>query len=199
MGGQPLAQRLHDKPCVWGFGGLDSLIPEGIAKGLIGHPFNCPDMIGGGDLSAFSAERPLDQELFVRFAQCSALFPMMQFSLAPWRVLDERHLAAVRAAVELRQSLQPEIMSLVRHAARTGVPIVRALAYHWPGYEEIHDQFLLGETIMVAPVLEAGARVRAVTMPPGRWRDASGIEVDGPAEIALEVTLESLPWWRRVQ
>jgi alpha-glucosidase (family GH31 glycosyl hydrolase) len=72
MGGQPLAQRLHDKPAVWGYGGLGSLIPEAIAQGLIGHPFNCPDMIGGGDLKSFTGGAPLDQELFVRFAQCSA-------------------------------------------------------------------------------------------------------------------------------
>ena len=42
MGGQPLAQRLHDKPPTWGAGGLASLIPEAIAQGLIGHPFICP-------------------------------------------------------------------------------------------------------------------------------------------------------------
>ena len=107
MGGQPLAQRLHDKPAVWGYGGLGSLIPEAIAQGLIGHPFNCPDMIGGGDLAYFTDGAPLDQELFVRFAQCSALFPMMQFSLAPWRVLDDRHLAAVLAAVRTRQAGYP--------------------------------------------------------------------------------------------
>ncbi len=42
MGGQPLAQRLHDKPQTWGHGGLASLIPEGIVQGLIGHPFTAP-------------------------------------------------------------------------------------------------------------------------------------------------------------
>lgn len=115
------------------------------------------------------------------------------------RVLDERHLVAVRAAVDLRQSLLPEIMSLVRHAARTGEPILRALAYHWPGYESVHDQFLLGETILVAPVLEAGARVRQVAVPPGQWRDPEGTVHEGPAMIDLPVTLESLPWWRRVE
>lgn len=83
MGGQPLAQRLHDKPRSWGTDGLLSLIPEGIAQGLIGHPFTCPDMIGGGELGSFENGEPVDQELFVRFAQCSALFPTMQFSLAP--------------------------------------------------------------------------------------------------------------------
>ena len=66
MGGQPLAQRLHDKPRVWGDGGLASLIPEAIAQGMIGHSFNCPDMIGGGELGSFRDGKPLDQELFVR-------------------------------------------------------------------------------------------------------------------------------------
>jgi hypothetical protein len=46
MGGQPLAQRLHDKPPLWGARGLLSLVPECIAQGLIGHPFVCPDMVG---------------------------------------------------------------------------------------------------------------------------------------------------------
>ena len=124
MGGQPLAQRLHDKPRSWANDGLNSLIPESIAQGLIGHSFNCPDMIGGGELDSFRDGAPLDQELFVRFAQCSALFPMMQFSLAPWRVLDDRHLSAVLAAVNTRQALMPDLSRLFDHAARTGEPIL---------------------------------------------------------------------------
>src|SRR5580765_223927 len=100
LGGQPLAQRLHDKPRRWDDAGLQSLVPEGIAQGLIGHPYTCPDMIGGGELGSFADGAEIDQELFVRFAQCSALFPMMQFSLAPWRVLDDQHLSAVKAAVD---------------------------------------------------------------------------------------------------
>jgi len=90
MGGQPLAQRLHDKPPTWGADGLASLIPEAIAQGLIGHPFICPDMIGGGELDVFTTFG-VDPELFVRYAQCAALFPMMQFSVSPGRVLDDRH------------------------------------------------------------------------------------------------------------
>lgn len=198
MGGRPLGQRLHDKPCRWGAGGLGSLIPESIAQGLIGAVFNCPDMIGGGDVVDVLAGESIDPELFVRFAQCSALFPMMQFSLAPWRVLDADHLAAVAAAVELRQALLPEIMALVRHAADTGEPILRPLAYHHRGYDAVRDQFLLGEDLLVAPVLERGATTRRVLLPPGRWMAADGAGVTGPSEIELPVTLASLPWWRRV-
>jgi alpha-glucosidase (family GH31 glycosyl hydrolase) len=199
MGAQPLAQRLHDKPSTWGAGGLASLIPEAVAQGLIGHPFNCPDMIGGGDTAYFTGDALLDQELFVRFAKCSALFPMMQFSLAPWRVLDERHLAAVRAAVRVRQRLRPRLKKLIDEAAGTGEPILRPLAYHFPGYETVADQFLLGADLLCAPVLESGATRRPVRIPPGAWRGVDSRLVAGPADIEVEVTLESMPRWERVE
>ena len=197
MGGQPLAQRLHDKPPLWGARGLLSLVPESIAQGLIGHPFVCPDMVGGGDVNYCSADRPVDQELFVRYAQCAALFPMMQFSMAPARVLDADHLHAVQAAVRLRQSLANEILDLVNEAATSGEPILRPLAYHFSGYEHVHDQFLLGERILVAPVLRQRASTRSVEVPPGNWIDEDGHLFTGPGTVELPVGLESIPWFRR--
>ena len=197
MGGQPLAQRLHDKPPLWGARGLLSLVPECIAQGLIGHPFVCPDMVGGGDVNYCSADRPVDQELFVRYAQCAALFPMMQFSMAPAGVLDADHLRAVQAAVRLRQSLANEILDLVNEAAASGEPILRPLAYHFSGYEHVHDQFLLGERILVAPVLRQRASTRSVEVPPGNWIDGDGHSFTGPDTVELPVGLESIPWFRR--
>jgi alpha-glucosidase (family GH31 glycosyl hydrolase) len=197
MGGQPLAQRLHDKPPLWGARGLLSLVPESIAQGLIGHPYVCPDMVGGGDVNYCSADRPVDQELFVRYAQCAALFPMMQFSMAPARVLDADHLHAVQAAVRLRQSLANEILDLVNEAATSGEPILRPLAYHFSGYEHVHDQFLLGERILVAPVLRQRASTRSVEVPPGNWIDEDGHLFTGPGTVELPVGLESIPWFRR--
>ena len=196
MGGQPLVQRLHDKPPTWGPDGLGSLIPEAIAQGLIGHAFVCPDMIGGGDLGVFRSVG-VDPEFFIRYAQCAALFPMMQFSASPARVLDEIHLAAVLAAVELHQQLVPEIGALAEHAARTGEPILRPLAYHHPGYEHVVDQFLLGEDILAAPVLDRHATSRSVVLPAGTWKAADGSSYEGPTTIDLPVTLSSIPWFRR--
>jgi alpha-glucosidase (family GH31 glycosyl hydrolase) len=194
--GQPLAQRLQDKPQRWGAEGLESLIPESIAQGLLGFAFNCPDMIGGGEVGDADSGTGLDQELFVRFAQCSALFPMMQFSIAPWRVLDGRHLTAVKDAVAVRERFLPDIELLVQHAADTGEPILRPLAYSHAGYEEVHDQFLLGDRILVAPVLERGATERTVRIPPGTW-SRDGDRVAGPTELTVSVELESLPVWVR--
>ncbi|MFZ1410175.1 MAG: glycoside hydrolase family 31 protein [Micropruina sp.] len=202
MGGQPLAQRLHDKPATWGADGLLSLIPESIAQGLIGHPFNCPDMVGGGELGFAAGHPDIDQELFVRYAQCAALFPMIQFSMSPKRALDDLHFGAVMAAVALHQQLVPEILDLARAAATTGEPIVRPLAFHVAGYDDVKDQFMIGANILAAPVLERGAMKRRVVLPPGEWVLAGGSDeaqpvFTGPATIDLDVTLTSIPWFRR--
>lgn len=199
-GGQPLAQRLHDKPGRWDEAGLLSLIPEGIAQGLLGYPFNCADMVGGGALG-LTERSDLDQELFVRYAQVAALFPMLQFSLAPYRVLDPEPLAAVLDVVRLRQRLLPELLSWVDDAARTGEPILRPLAYDFPGdtiAEQIVDQFTLAGAVLVAPVLQKGATSRRIWFPAGRWQAADGAMHEGPAWAEIPVSLADLPWFRRV-
>ena len=196
MGGQPLAQRLHDKPSLWDGHGLASLIPESIAQGLIGHPFVCPDMVGGGDLKRTQREAH-DQELFVRYAQLAALCPMMQFSLSPHRALDVEPLAAVLAAVQLRQELLPELLAMVSEAARTGEPILRALAYDDPSDDGTTDEFTLAGRILVAPVLEKGATSRAVRLPAGTWLATDGTLYTGPDTIDVPVSLATLPWFRR--
>ncbi|MEV7623884.1 glycoside hydrolase family 31 protein [Actinoplanes sp. NPDC089786] len=194
-GGRPLAQRLHDKPPSWTGDGLASLIPELVAQGLIGHAFTCPDMVGGGEIDAVTRAGAVDQEFFVRYAQIAALAPMTQFSILPDRVLDARHRAAVRAALDIRRTLLPLILDLVDHAAATGEPIVRPMAYH--GFEHVNDQFLLGPDLLVAPVLHPGAAERTVLLPPGRWDADNGETLTGPATISTPVDLERIPHFRR--
>lgn len=60
-----------------------------------------------------------------------------------------------------------------------------------PGYEAVKDQFLLGDGILCAPILEPDASTRGVVLPSGRWRDNDGSITEGPAEIVLDVRLES--------
>lgn len=200
MQGQPLGQRLTDTEPHWGVKGLASLIPWGLAQGLVGYAYGCPDMIGGGLAEDF--EQPgysFDAELFVRWAQCSALFPMMQFSLAPWRVLDDAHLEHCLAAARLHADLGEEILRLVEHAARTGEPVQRHLEYVYPGhgYAAVNDQFLLGDDILVAPVTVKGARSRTIAFPPGTWHGDDGSTVEGPTTETIEAPLSRLPWYRR--
>ena len=95
--GWPLAQRIRDREHEWDERGLATLLPDGLAQGLLGYAFTCPDLIGGGSWLKFTLPGfVVDEELFVRYAQCSALFPMMQFSLSPWRVLSKRSMEICR-------------------------------------------------------------------------------------------------------
>ncbi|WP_432562670.1 glycoside hydrolase family 31 protein [Kineococcus sp. SYSU DK003] len=196
QGGQPLAQRLQDKPPSWGSDGLGSLVPELVAQGLLGYAFSCPDMVGGGEIGAVTGE--VDQEFFVRYAQIACLAPMVQFSVSPARVLDAEHLAAVHAALALRAELLPLLLGLVQAAATTGEPVVRAMAYHEPGTEHVSDQFLLGPDLLVAPVLERGATHRDVVLPAGHWRGPDGTLFQGPAQVRVVCDLRTVPRFARV-
>jgi alpha-glucosidase (family GH31 glycosyl hydrolase) len=202
MGGQPLIQRLRDKHHVWGKEGLADIIPNGIAQGLAGYSFICPDMVGGGNIASFTDPAfRLDQELFVRTLQCSVLFPVLQFSIAPWRVLDEEHWLFCRTAIEIRERLASTILDLVASSATTGEPILRPMSYVFPdsGLAGINDQFMLGENILVAPVCTKGARSRKVSFPVGNWVGDDGEVIVGPCLRDVEAPISRLPWYQIAQ
>lgn len=195
--GQPLAQRLQDTPPAWGDAGIGKLVPRMIAQSLMGYAYCCPDMVGGGEISAVQDQETTDQEFFVRYAQVAALAPMIQFSASPSRLLDEEHLAAVLGALQLREEHVERILALAEEAARTGEPILRPMAYHQPGTEDVLDQFMLGEDVVVAPVIERGARSRRVVLPTGTWADAQGRRHEGPTTIDVDAPLAALPVFLR--
>lgn len=193
MGGQPLVQRLHDKNHDWG--DLQKLIPHMLLEGLMGYPFSCPDMIGGGQFTSFLDGAVIDQELVVRSTQIHALMPMMQFSVAPWRILDQTHFNAVLDAVELRDSFKDQILDLAKQAALTGEPIVRSMEYVFPhkGYTHIDDQFMLGNDVLVAPLQQSGEGTRKVVLPKGKWKSDDGKTYRGGKLIEVHVPLNRLP------
>jgi alpha-glucosidase (family GH31 glycosyl hydrolase) len=198
MGGQALAQRLRDKEHTWE--DLRKLVPGILNQGLMGYPFACPDMIGGGEYLSFRDRAAVDQELVVRAAEVHALMPMMQFSVAPWRVLSPENLGICRRMARLHADEGPHILELAREAAVSGEPIARPLEYAWPGrgYADVVDEFLLGSDLLVAPVTRAGARGRRLVVPPGRWEGDDGSVVLGPTTIQIDVPLARLPRYRRV-
>ena len=197
--GKPVIMRLHDKPHTWD--ALRRLIPDMLAAGFVGCPFICPDMIGGGEWTAFLPGAPFDPELFIRSAQVHALCPMMQISASPWRVLPPAHQLFFREAVALRQRFAPRFVELAKESARTGEPMMRALEYVFPGKgcAEIKDEFLMGDDLLVAPVLEKGATSRRVVLPPGAWHATDGTRFEGPAEIEVDAPLARLPYFVRLR
>ncbi len=198
-GGKRVIQRIRDRGHKWDGDGLSTLIPNATAQGLIGHPFVCPDMVGGGEWTYRELNIPTDKELFVRMAQCSALFPMMQFSWAPWEALDEEHLALVKAAHDMHNAFSEKILRLVDKAECDGEPILRALEYNYPasGYERVNDVFMLGEDILVAPVIVKGQTVREIPLPYGSWRGFDGKLYEGGKTVSIPVTIGDLPFFEK--
>jgi alpha-glucosidase (family GH31 glycosyl hydrolase) len=192
MAGQPLAQRLHDKMHTWE--DVQKLIPHMTTESLSGYTFSCPDMIGGGNWVSFIDMKSYDQDIVVRSAQIHALMPMMQFSVAPWRILDTEHLEAIKKAVKIREKYTPLILELAHQSAKTGDPIISSMEYSFPnqGFEKVMDQFMLGENILVAPV-DKKTTSRAVILPKGKWIDELGKTWKGGQTYNIEVPLDRIP------
>lgn len=199
MAGLPLAQRLRDKGHRWG--DLAKLIPDQMSQSLMGYAYTCPDMIGGGEYRSFLEGSVIDEELVVRSAQVHALMPMMQFSVAPWRILSAENNQICNKMATLHLEMGEKILQLAREASKTGEPIVKPMALAFPnaGYERLKDQFVLGTDIIVAPVVEQGARSRSVVLPAGVWKDEKGDVYKGGQAIKIQAPLERLPYFTRVE
>jgi alpha-glucosidase (family GH31 glycosyl hydrolase) len=197
MAGLPLAQRLRDKKADWE--DLQKLLPDMLVSSLVGYNYNCPDMIGGGEFNSFINGGKIDQEMMVRSAQCHALMPMMQFSVAPWRILDENHHNAIKKSMALREQFTPLIMQLVDEAAKTGEPIIRLMDYVFPnqGYETVLDQYMLGSKILVAPQQTKG-NTRTVKLPKGKWKADDDTLYDGGKMTTINVPLDRLPYFIKI-
>jgi alpha-glucosidase (family GH31 glycosyl hydrolase) len=198
MAGLPLAQRLRDKTHKWS--DLIKLIPDQMSQSVIGYAYTCPDMIGGGEYQSFLNGATIDEELVVRSAQVHALMPMMQFSVSPWRVLSNENAAICLKMSKLHEQFGPQILELARAASKTGEPIVKPMELAWPGngYELIKDQFVLGQDIIVAPVVEKGVRSRKVILPKGDWLSEDGQNYKGGKTIEVAVPLDRLPYFRKI-
>lgn len=193
----PIFFRQWDKTSNWTeANGLRSVISGLLSLSLTGYPFVLPDMIGG---NAYQ-ELP-DAELMIRWTQLNALLPAMQFSLAPWDFGPEC-VEVCRRYSELHLEFAPAIVQLAEEAARTGEPIVRPLFWLAPHDERAwlcDDEFLLGNDMLIAPVVQPGERARDIYLPPGRWRDHwTDRAYDGPLTLTdYPAPLDHLPIFHR--
>ena len=92
----------------------------------------------------------------------------------------------------------PRILELAQASAATGEPILRPLAYVFPdgGYEDVKDEFLMGDDLLVAPMVTKGTS-RAALIPPGHWKADDGALIAGPAHRTFEVPLGRVLYFER--
>jgi alpha-glucosidase len=157
----------------------------------------------GHDVGGFGGGPP-DPELFVRWMQNAAFHP--RCGVNSWRIEDPEPapwmhaevIPLVREILRFRYRLIPYFYSLFWESSRTGHPVIRPLVYQFQGDPLCHTEscdFMLGPNQLVASVLEARARTRAVYLPKGSawydWHD--GDYFVGGDCVMLEAPLERTP------
>ncbi len=180
--------------------GLPTVVPCMLSLGLAGIPFVTHDIAGfSGGPSTF--------ELFARWVELGAFTPIMRTHeglarTANWNWdSDAATIAHVRRFARIHEALAPELERLADEAARTSAPMVRALSLVHPQeplVRGVSDEFLLGDALLVAPVVEPGATQRPVVLPPGTWFHVwTGARFEGPGLIEIDAPLGSPPVFSR--
>ena len=180
--------------------GLRSLVPDLLNRGVGGQFGFTTDIGGYSDL----LDGPPDDELFTRWSELSALTPFFRVhnsanagTRRPWDFAPATY-GRWLALSALHDRATPLIRRLWREARRTGIPPLRPLWLDDPSAARVDQQFLLGEDVLVAPVVVEGATSRAVRFPRGCWQrpDGSG-RTNGPATRTVAAPLGELPYFFR--
>ena len=177
-------------------------IPIITGMGLSGQPNE------GADIGGFAGPAP-SEELFVRWVQNGIFQPRFSIHSAsndntvtePWMFRDSAPL--IRDAILLRYRMTPYLYSAEYEANQTGAPIMRALVYEFQNDEQVYDEsfeFLCGRDILVANVIEEGAKTKKVYLPAGcKWYDWNDKFkcYEGGQTIELPVDLTTIPLFIR--
>lgn len=197
----PVFLQMSDKESSWGYeNGLKSLIPTLLALNIVGYSFVMSNMIGGNGYG----NKP-SKELFIRWLQASTFMPCLQFSYTPWDY-DEETLKIAKKFTSLHAEYADLIVDLAEQKIMNGTPI--NLPIWWLNPSDImtfgiDSEYLLGENLLVAPILEEGATSRDIYLPVGTWeqkvRSNATTVISGPVWIrGYRVELDELAYFVRL-
>ena len=97
----------------------------------------------------------------------------------------------------MRYKFIPYLYDLMWNCEKTGYPVMRPLFFHYQSDEEtlcMNDEFMFGENILVAPVLEQGKLAREVYLPEGEWYDYwTNEKTEGKKYIVKKTPLDVCP------
>ena len=187
----------HTVPCHWGGdqqsqnSELASVLKAGLSAAASGMIF------WGFDLAGFAGPLPT-LDLYRRATQMACFCPIMQWhsepdggqfrelmpgaegnnERSPWN-MEESYaapgfMAEMRYWHKLHEQLRPYLWKTAQDCVRDSKPFMRPLIYEWPNdinAVNCQDEYLLGDDLLVAPLLEENATSREVYLPEGVWFD----------------------------
>jgi alpha-glucosidase len=174
---------------------LQQTISTILGLGLSGHAF------AGVDIGGFSGSP--SAELYLRWFQMATFLPLFRTHSAigtkprePW-VYGEPTTSIVRKFLLLRYKLLHYLYSLAWDTAHSGIPPIRPLFWDDPddlSLWDIGDEFLLGNELLIAPIVSEGKNTRQINLPHGRWYSFWDDKLYvGPKEFEVEANLEVIP------
>ncbi len=204
-------------PMVWG-GDQDTDFSEGkglpagltaaLNLGMSGVPF------WGSDISGYHYlyNPPPDKELYLRWTELGALSVDMHDenegagsgpSSDRWQIWNDQESQDVyRAMAQLHTELIPYLRLAVNEARATGLPVMRHLYLYFPNDPNVWsltDEYMLGDSLLAAPVVTRGATSRSVYLPEPEYYDFfSGARVTGAGQVTANATLDQVPLYARV-
>ena len=180
-------------------GGLPTAISRGLSLSVSGYPFYGSDI--GGFRDGPNSGAPTTEAL-LRWAEYAAFGTIMQLggggpSHDPWdTTLFDADAAGIYATyAQLHMQLHPYLYTLALAAGTDGTPVNRPARFV---YDCACDDamFLLGDDVLVAPVITEGATTRDVVLPPGTWVYAwTGEVMTGSATVPAPI--DQIPYWYR--
>ena len=173
--------------------GLPSVVTAGITAGMSGFSTWGPDILSTGS----------DKELWMRWVEFGALTPVMRDHVwmkpeHSWNLWSDAETAAQwRRYAVLHSSLLPYFATLADEAHRTGVPILRHLALEYPNDPHVATaeyEYLLGQDMLVAPVVSGGTALRTFYLPQGEWVNFwSGDHLTGGQDATVSSSVGTIP------
>ena len=197
-------------------------LAAGLNMGLAGIPWWTTDIGGfqGGNI-----HDPAFHELLIRWFQWAVFCPVLRMhgyreprvqpaesyrngipqcdSGSPnelWSYGEENY-AIMQHWLGVRETLRPYIDKLYENAHNHGDPLMRPMFWHYPDEPQswqTEDQYLFGEDLLVAPVMQAGQGQREVWLPGGHcWVSLDGERYQGGQRVTVVAALETIPLFIR--
>jgi alpha-glucosidase len=188
-------------------------IPMNANISLAGAPFV------GNDIGGFTKDTPdgndVTPELFARWVEMGSFLPFARdhynnsgqspseatnaHRQEPWQYGQQVEDIS-RKYISMRYELMPYLQNAFQHAHETGEPVQQPLVYQFqndPNTYNNEDEFMFGDSLLIAPVVQEGATSRSVYLPAGtKWVDYwTGEKYDGGRTITKEADLGTLPMY----
>ena len=196
---------------------LQAQLIAGLSAGLSGLIF------WSFDIGGFAGPIP-SAELYLRATAFGCFAPIMQWhseprngqfsgglgesynnDRSPWNIADKRNRKDVLELgiryAEIREKLRPYLWQEAQECVKAGRPMMAHLCVDYQQDTEvwkIHDEYMLGRELLVAPIVSEGQDGRKVYLPEGKWTDFfSGVSYLGKQYIYRACGLDEIPVFRK--